>query len=252
MTKLVAILNFTPDSFSDGGRYSSVSAALAQIEQFIADGADIIDIGAESTRPGATPLSAEEEAQRLAPLFAELVVQGAQFSLDTRHAENAKRALDMGFQWINDVSGFSDDAMIDAVRPYGCHVVMMHSLTVPADKHVTLPAETDVINMLLGWSQKQVARLEKKGIRRFRIIMDPGVGFGKTAAQSGQIIERIMDLKNAGLPLLVGHSRKSFLGEGDRDRATLAVSRQLIGKDVAYLRVHDVAAHRRLLEEMHG
>ncbi len=252
MTQLVGILNFTPDSFSDGGRYISVADALAHIEQLIEDGADVIDIGAESTRPNATPLSAEEEAERLAPLFAELLVQGAQFSLDTRHAESAKLALDMGFQWINDVSGFADDAMIEAVKPYGCKLVMMHSLTVPADKNITLPAEADVVETLLYWSQKQVARLEKKGIRRFRMVMDPGLGFGKTSAQSGQIIERIIEMKNCGLPLFIGHSRKSFLGEGDRDASTLAVSRQMIGKGVEYLRVHDVAAHRALLEEMHG
>lgn len=249
MTQLVGILNYTPDSFSDGGRYNAVDAALAHIDQLIMDSADIIDIGAESTRPGATPLTAEEEWERLSPLFDALTPEGAIFSLDTRHAENAQRALDKGFHWINDVSGFADDAMIEVVKPYGCKLVMMHSLTIPADKNVTLPADADVIDVLLKWSQKQVARLEKKGIRRHHLIMDPGLGFGKTAAQSGQIIERIIELKACGLPLFIGHSRKSFLGEGDRDAGTLAVSRQLISKDIEYLRVHDVAAHRALLEE---
>ena len=166
-------------------------------------------------------------------------------------------------------------------------------MTVTARVHnhsITLPADVDVIETLLHWSQKQVARLEKKGIRRHRLIFDPGLGFGKTSAQSGQIIERVIEIKNCGLPLFIGHSRKSFLrpspleGEGrvggseagsnatnnflaattplpnplpqgERgflDAATLAVSRQLIGKGVKYLRVHDVAAHRVLLEEMHG
>lgn len=252
MTQLAGIVNMTPDSFSDGGKYDSAEAALLHIEQLIGDGADIIDIGAESTRPGATLLSAEEEWQRLQPLMEALDVGGAIFSLDTRHPENAVRALDKGFYWINDVSGFKNPAMVEAIRPYDCKLVMMHSLGVPADKSVTLPEDADVIELLLEWTKKQVAWLEKKGIRKHRIIIDPGIGFGKTARQSGQIVERFIELKACGLPILIGHSRKSFLGEGDRDAGTLAVSRQLVAKDVDYLRVHDVAAHRELLEFMHG
>jgi dihydropteroate synthase len=252
MTKLAGIVNVTPDSFSDGGQYTDTHSALAHIEQLIEDGADIIDIGAESTRPGATALSAEQEWERLSPLFEGLNVSGAIFSLDTRHAENARRALDIGFHWINDVSGFKDNAMIETVKLYGCQLVMMHSLTVPADKNVTLPEDADVIDALLKWSQANVARLERAGIRRHRIIMDPGLGFGKTARQSGQIIERFIELKACKLPILIGHSRKSFLGAGDRDAGTLAVSRQLIAKGVDYLRVHDVAAHVELLERNYG
>lgn len=252
MTQLIGILNLTPDSFSDGGRFNAVEQALARIDELIMDGADVIDIGAESTRPGATALSAGEEWERLAPVLEAMTVSGAVFSLDTRHAENARRAIDLGFHWINDVSGLADDAMIEAVKPYGCKLVMMHSLSVPADKTITLPVEADVIETLLAWSKKQVVRLEKKGIRKFHVIMDPGLGFGKTAAQSGQVIERIIELKACGLPLLIGHSRKSFLGEGDRDAKTLAVSRQLIGKGIDYLRVHDIKAHRALCEEMNG
>ncbi len=252
MTRLVGIVNITPDSFSDGGRYHGVDAAIAHIEQLIEDGADVIDIGAESTRPGATPLSVGEEWARLAPLFEIFSPSGAVFSLDTRHAENAKRALDIGFHWINDVSGAADDAMIEAVKPYGGKLVVMHSLSVPADKNITVPEDADVVETLLAWAQKQVVRLEKKGLRRHHLIFDPGLGFGKTSAQSGQIIERFIELKACGLPLLIGHSRKSFLGEGDKDAKTLAVSRQLIGKGVDYVRVHDVAAHRELLEAMHG
>lgn len=242
----------TPDSFSDGGKYDSVKAALQHIEQLIEDGADVIDIGAESTRPGATALSAEDEWQRLEPLMETLDVGGAIFSLDTRHPENAARALDKGFYWINDVSGLRNTPMLDAVKHYDCKLVMMHSLSVPADKNVILPDDADVIETLLEWSKKHVAWLERHGIRRHRLIMDPGLGFGKNARQSGQVIERFIELKACGLPILIGHSRKSFLGEGDRDAGTLAVSRQLIGKDVEYLRVHDVAAHRELLEFMHG
>jgi len=252
MTKIAGILNFTPDSFSDGGKFASVPTALARIEEMVEEGADIIDIGAESTRPGAAALSASEEWERLEPLMQELTMSGAIYSIDTRHAENAARALDLGFYWINDVSGFKDQKMIEVVKPYDCKLVMMHSLTVPADKNVTIPEDADVIETLLDWCKSHLSRLERAGIRKHRLIMDPGIGFGKTLKQSGQIIERVTELKACGLPMLIGHSRKSFLGEGDKDAKTLAVSRHMIGKDVEYLRVHDVAGHVALRGQLYG
>jgi len=245
MTRLMGIVNFTPDSFSDGGKYNAVESALNHIDQLIQDGAHIIDIGAESTRPGAAALSAEEEWERLAPLFAALDISQSIFSLDTRHPENAKRALDKGFHWINDVSGFQDDAMIEAVKTSNCKLVVMHSLSVPADKNKVLPEDCDVIETLTQWIEKSSGELLASGIGKDRIIFDPGLGFGKTATQSWEIIERINELKNAGFPLLIGHSRKSFLG-AERDMNTLAVSKQLMVAGVEYLRVHDVRAHRGL------
>jgi dihydropteroate synthase len=247
MTKLVGILNLTPDSFSDGGRLPDARAQVAALETLIGQGADVVDIGAESTRPGATPLTADEEWQRLSPFFAALTPShiAHPLSLDTRHAINAKRALDKGFAWINDVSGFADPAMVAAVAGYDCKKVVMHSLTVPASKDVTLPEGADAVALLISWVRDVSSRLMGD------IIIDPGLGFGKTRAQNWHIVEHIGVLQSLGLPVLIGHSRKSFLG-GERDEATLALSRKLIQKRVDYLRVHDVPAHRALLRDSHG
>lgn len=238
-TKLVGILNLTPDSFSDGGQYNG-NAAIARLEELIESGADVVDIGAESTRPNATPLSAEDEWARLSPFFAALTPHHIHtvLSLDTRHADNAKRALDKGFKWINDVSGFQDKLMREAVSGADCTCVAMHSLTVPADKNITLPEGSDVIAELKKWAHS----LELAG----QVILDPGIGFGKTAAQSWDIIHRADELKALGFPILIGHSRKSFL-PGEKDAATLELSKKLIAAGVDYLRVHDIAAHKKLL-----
>ncbi|NBX02754.1 MAG: dihydropteroate synthase [Alphaproteobacteria bacterium] len=251
MTKLMGIVNVTPDSFSDGGNAFATEDALAAIEKLIADGADIIDIGAESTRPDATPLSQEEEWERLdglfllLPKFAGKVV----FSLDTRHAKTAKKAVSYGMPIINDVSGFSDPEMVKAVRNSSCKLVVMHSLSVPADKSIVLPENVDVVAEVLAWGRERIAALEAAGIARERIIFDPGIGFGKTAPQSLALVNGIERFAELGVPLLVGHSRKSFLAgiAPDRDEATLAVSGYLALKKVDILRVHDVAAHRALV-----
>jgi len=258
-TRLVAILNITPDSFSDGGVFFKPDDALAAIARLITEGADVIDIGAESTRPGATPLSAEEEWARLEPVLSQIPRFAADtiaFSLDTRHADNARKALGYGVHWINDVSGFADASMVDAVKSSRCKLVVMHSLTVPADKSVVLPESADVVEELLRFARVRLQKLEKSGISRDRMIFDPGIGFGKTAKQSLDILRRIEEFNVLGVPLLVGHSRKSFLSEYhagvsmSRDEATLEVSQLLMKQGVAYLRVHDVVAHTLLREEM--
>lgn len=253
MTKLVGILNITPDSFSDGGQHEDAKLAIARLERLFEEGADMVDIGAESTRPGATPLSAEEEWRRLEPLFAQLKPYHTYppLSLDTRHAANAKRALDTGFTIINDVSGFAQQDMINTIRGYNAGLVMMHSLSVPADKNVTLPDDADVMQTLIDWADAQKQRLETAGIDGARIIFDPGIGFGKTAAQSLHILENIRLFASLDMPLYVGHSRKSCLGE-DRDMATLQWSEKLMAAEVDYLRVHDIAAHKALQERMGG
>lgn len=244
MTKLVGILNLTPDSFSDGGKLANASEQIAALERLIEEGADVIDIGAESTRPGATPLSAAEEWQRLIPFFAALEMHhlSVPLSLDTRHPENAKRALDKGFSWINDVSGYTHGGMLDAVGGYDCTLVAMHSLSIPADKNITLAEDADVTSVLANWMLQMCEKLAGKNI-----ILDPGIGFGKTPAQSWHIIEHIDALQALGIPLLIGHSRKSFLATVDRDAATISVSRGLIAKNIDYLRVHDVKSHKALL-----
>ena len=253
-TKLMGVVNVTPDSFSDGGKFLALANALAQISQLVADGADIIDLGAESTRPGALPVTAQQEWERLEPVLQQALARfgsRVHFSVDTRHAETARRALQTGNVWINDVTGFADPAMRAAVRDSDGMLVMMHSLTVPANPAVTLSEQEDIIAQLVMFARERIALLEREGISRQRMIFDPGIGFGKTAAQSRRIMESIALLKEAGVALLIGHSRKSFLGLADaslpmRDAATREWSAKLIAQGVDYLRVHDVAGHKQL------
>lgn len=256
MTKLVGILNLTPDSFSDGGQYADAGAIRAAALRMAEAGAAVIDVGAESTRPGATPLSPEQEWARLEPFFVEalpaLRKHPVEISIDTRHPETATRALSHGVDWINDVSGNAHPDMADAVRRASCRLVLMHSLGVPADPAVTLPEEADPVHTLLQWAEREIQVLAARGIGRERIIFDPGIGFGKTMEQSWEIVRRMEEFRPLGLPLLAGHSRKSFLrrvsdnpAEG-RDDATLAVSAYLAARGVDYLRVHAVARHAEM------
>lgn len=251
MSKIVGIINVTPDSFSDGGACFDADFALEAIAKLIEDGADVIDIGAESTRPGATPVTAAEEWQRLEPVLKLLPQFGKKviFSVDTRHGETARRALDAGVHWINDVSGFSDPAMIAAVKASDCKLVVMHSLGVPADKKIVM-TEPDVTEALLQWAKARIEMLQANGIKKERIIFDPGIGFGKNAAQSLAILREVKRFKAFDLPILIGHSRKSFLHSSTKeegDYKTLAVSQYLAGQGVDYLRVHNVARHKQML-----
>lgn len=256
MTKLVGIVNITPDSFSDGGKFKTADDVIKAIEQLMADGADMIDIGAESTRPGATPLSAVEEWERLEPVMArlpELQNPFVKFSVDTRHAQTAQRALEAGVYMINDVSGFENVDMVNVVLQSRCPLIVMHSLGVPADKNVVMDESLDVVTEVMEQAGRKLQSLVEAGIKPQRLIFDPGIGFGKNTLQSLALIHRISELRELGVPLFVGHSRKSCLqavadNSGlSRDEATLTVSQHLIQQRVDYIRVHDVAAHRDLL-----
>lgn len=254
MTQLVGILNLTPDSFSDGGL---ITDAIARIDVMLQAGADVIDIGAESTRPAATPLSAEEEWQRLAPVLQQAVnavhAAGKCVSLDSYHPETARKALSMGVDWINDVGGLHDTAMLAAVRGSECKLVLMHSLGVPANPAQHLPDECEPVSYLVDWFTRRIEELAEAGIAPGRLVIDPGIGFGKTARQSLQLVLEAERFIALGLPVLVGHSRKSFLSlfadvpAAQRDPLTLAFSAMLIQRGADYLRVHDVAAHKALL-----
>lgn len=257
MTQLVGILNITPDSFSDGGLYSDPDASVGRIYELIEQGADIIDIGAESTRPNATALNAEQEWGRFKPLceaitsFDKLPVG---ISIDSRHYETIGRVLPYGISVINDVSGFASDDMIRLAAGSQCDLVVMHSLSIPADPNHILPEEQNPVAAVLAFAEKRITALVDAGIAKERIIFDPGIGFGKNAEQSIELIRHIDAFSCLGVRLYVGHSRKSFLqkwgGEvSDKDALTLKVSRFLIDKNVDYLRVHDVAAHKTLLTE---
>lgn len=254
MTKIVAIVNITPDSFSDGGQLCDSKSVLTYIAAQIEAGADVVDIGAESTRPGATLLTPEEEWQRLAELLptARRAFPGVTLSLDTRHNQTAHKALNEGIDWINDVSGASH--MLEAIAGSKCHYVAMHSLSVPPKSNETLPANADVIQIISDWAKKKMDEASKAGIAKERLILDPGIGFGKTAAQNWTLLRNMKALKHTtGVAWLAGHSRKSFFGKVDdgsaltRDLETHIVSAYLASSGIDFLRVHNVAGTKRAI-----
>ncbi|HKX73544.1 MAG TPA: dihydropteroate synthase [Candidatus Saccharimonadales bacterium] len=246
MVKLVGILNITPDSFSDGGKFVDPAAALAQAEQLFKDGASLVDVGAESTRPGATPLTADEEWARLEPVLGELVRRyPGKISLDTYHPETAERALALGDVIINDVTGMNNPAMVDVVARHRARCIVSHlpSTDVQAAHYQQLIDDIEIVkNDLLA----KLALLGDRGLPPENIILDPGIGFGKTSGLNGALLSfaRLVP----GHDVMVGYSRKRFLGE---DRMLLGpnlkAGRTAIASGAAYIRVHDVAGHNQLL-----
>ncbi|MDB2414857.1 dihydropteroate synthase [Rickettsiales bacterium] len=256
--KLAAILNLTPDSFSDGGKYISKESIIARVVSLIEEGADIIDIGAESTRPGAIPLSAKQEWERLSPYLSEIInickKRNIITSLDSYHPENVKKAIELGIDWINDVTGLDNPDMVDVLKDNDVKIVIMHNLGVPADKSNVISEDKDPIDVILNWTQNKLKELHKSNISSSRLILDPGIGFGKNAKQSLEILDNAEKLLLAGLPVFIGHSRKSFLFSNaenisiaQRDAKTIDISLRLYAKNIDYLRVHDIAGHRKAL-----
>lgn len=258
--KLVGIINLSPDSFSNKEPIKDTQALLAQLKVMQTAGVEVVDIGAESTRPKAVPLTAEEEWERLAP-FLPLICQfkadhGLRVSLDTRHAATAERAIALGVDWINDVSGCHTEAMQTLLAKTMVEVVVMHSLTVPVDPSVVLPETEDPIMLLQDWAKTIVTELMRRGIATERIILDPGIGFGKTAKQSLAILQQVTKLKFSipKVRWLVGHSRKSFFSlitshpPEERDLETYVASLWLAMQGVDYLRVHNIEGHTRFFK----
>lgn len=254
-TRIMGIVNLTPDSFSDGGKYIGPDAAIAHMETLVEQGADILDIGAESTRPGARSLSFEEEWERLEPV---LSIAKSRFphtiiSVDTRNASTAAHAIDVGVDWINDVAGGQDPQMLAVIRAASCKYVVMHSLSVPADPSKVLPEGVDAVMTVRSWAERSLQNLYDAGIDATRVIFDPGIGFGKTAEQSWSLLRAVSDLVDLPSPLLVGHSRKSFFKSvaeqdaAERDMETHMVSAWLARHGVSYLRVHDVPGTKRAI-----
>lgn len=253
---MVGIINVTPDSFSDGGLALSPEAAVERARELSEEGAHVLDIGAESTRPHAQLLTAEEEWARLGPALAAIGKALPSFktkpllSVDTRHGETAERALVFGVDWVNDVMGLESAFMKEVLRKSSCRVVIMHSLGVPASPHAVLPDDRSSIEFVHEWFKWKLGELEKMGLSTDRVIIDPGIGFGKTAEQSWEIIEKINRFDDLGCELLVGHSRKSFLSTitakaaAARDQETAKVSAHLGRCGVDYLRVHNVKVNR--------
>jgi 2-amino-4-hydroxy-6-hydroxymethyldihydropteridine diphosphokinase/dihydropteroate synthase len=249
---LMGILNITPDSFSDAGKFMSVPSALAQAEKLVSEGAEILDIGAESTRPGATPVLPETEWELLKPVLTAIKEQckhwafKPKISIDTRHFLVAERAMELGIDWINDVSGFVDPNMraLAVGSPVKC--VVMHNLGIPAQKNGVLASHPNICEQILDWTEQRFDELLDVGIDASQLIFDVGIGFGKTPQQSIFLLKNIEQFRRLNCPLLVGHSRKSFLNLitekpfPDRDFETAMVSYQLAAQGVNYLRVHNV------------
>ena len=247
VTSLVGVLNITPDSFSDGGLYVDPGVALDHAEQLFADGAYLVDVGAESTRPNATPLTPAEEWSRLEPVLPSLLERHpGRISLDTYHPETAERALKLGDLIINDITGMNNESMVDVVTHYGacCIISYLPNANPQAEMQdgILVDDEQVIVKGLLA----KEALLVEGGLSRDRIIVDPGIGFAKTPALCDRLLEfpRLMPDHQ----VMLGYSRKRFLGELRRElEPNLAAGRRAIAAGAAYIRVHDVAGHRQLL-----
>lgn len=244
---VMGILNVTPNSFFDGGRFFASEVALAHVRQMVADGCDIVDIGAESTRPGAKPVDEALEMARLDQVLAEMVTLEVPLSIDTTKAAVAARALSFGVVVVNDVWGLQKDPrMADAVAEAEAAVVIMHNR---AEKDESL----DIIADIRRFFERSLAIAAHAGIPKHRTILDVGIGFAKSSRQNREAILRLGELKDYGLPIMVGASRKKFLGSltGDGIEGTLAgslaVSLAAIVAGAAIVRVHDVAEHAAAL-----
>ena len=245
--QIMGILNVTPDSFSDGGRFLSSSDIAAQIDIMVNSGADIIDVGGESTRPFAEPVSIEDELSRVLPAI-RLIRQCSPIpiSIDTTKAEVARKSLDEGANIINDISAMRfDQDMISLVRETEVPVIIMHMQGTPSDMQVD-PHYGDVVDEIRDFFKERIAWAAENGVSEKRFIIDPGIGFGKTVEHNLSILRRVSEFSELGCPVLVGHSRKAFIGKllnrevDERDVASAAISALCAMKGVSILRVHDV------------
>ena len=251
----MGIVNVTPDSFSDGGRFVDRDRVEPHVAAMVEAGVHILDVGGESTRPGATPVDPATEWSRVGPVLGRLIERSAGrrlrplLSLDTRHPEVAEKGLALGVDIINDVGGLTSPAMVALARDSGRDWVAMHHVTVPADPEVTLPVDRDPYDAVEQWLRRRMDAWDAQGIDLGRIIFDPGIGFGKNRLQSLRLLRRAGEFRRHGLRVLVGHSRKSFMrsfsgkDEADDDLATLGASLHLSAQGVDIIRVHNVPLH---------
>lgn len=256
---IMGVINITPDSFSDGGNIKNNQDFENLIKQMDSSGTQIIDIGAESTRPGALFLTAEQEWTRLEPAlnfvknyFSNRLIKPL-ISVDTYKSEIAHRALEYNVDIINDVSGMSDNNMVSVLAGSKCQYILMHSLGLPPDPNAILPADSDPVKALKIWLEEKLIFLESHDIDSNRVIFDIGIGFGKSSNQSLELLERIDEFTQLPIRILVGHSRKSFMKDiakhqsveipSTRDAITLSFSYKLAKQGVDILRVHDFLTH---------
>ena len=245
--RVMGIVNVTPDSFSDGGRFGDASAAIRHAERLIEEGADLIDLGAESTRPGATPVSTEVEASRLMPVLAALRDAPVPISVDTMKAAVMAQALDAGASMINDVAGFASAASRRAVKTSDCALCVMHMQGTPQTMQVA-PHYDDVLAEVGRHLRERCDALIADGVPRERLVIDPGFGFGKALEHNLSLLGRLEELRALGFPILIGLSRKGMIGQitgrslDERLAGSLAAALVAIENGARIVRVHDVAA----------
>lgn len=247
-TRIMGIVNVTPDSFSDGGQHASTDAAIAHGLALVKAGADLLDVGGESTRPNAEPVSEDQELRRVVPVIEGLRASGVPLSIDTMKAGVAKRALAAGATLVNDVSGLRDDAMIDAIAAAGACACVMHMQGEPRTMQHA-PLYEDLTAEILEELEQTLQRAERRGLPRSRLWVDPGVGFGKTADHNVYLLQRAQEFRLLGVPVLFGVSRKGFIGKllGGKPANERAVASATIAGILAadgavdVVRVHDVA-----------
>jgi len=257
-SKIVGILNLTPDSFSDGGKYFDEQKALFYLEEMLMSGADIIDIGAESTRPNAQILNAQEEIARLENILPKLIFtiknfnkihhKNIQTSIDSYHLETIIFAHKIGVEIINDVSGLIDEKIVDYIAQNNLTAILMHNLAIHSNPELIVNRDLNVVDEIISWAHQKINYLTARKIQKSQLIFDPGIGFAKNSTQSIRILKNINAFRVLDLPIYVGHSKKSFLDtlnipsqpNLDRTAKTLILSQYLAQKNIEYLRVHDV------------
>ncbi len=249
---IVGIVNVTPDSFSDGGLCAEHDSAVAHALQLVADGAHLIDVGGESTRPGATPVPTDEELRRVVPVIETLAAKGIPVSIDTRRATVASAAIAAGALVVNDVSGLRDPAMIEVVASANVPAIVMHAPSADMAETHLHAGYTDVIATVLAFLEQQIAVARAGGVAE--VVVDPGIGFGKSLDENVTILRRLEQFSGLGCPVLVGASRKRFLGTlsgidhpQDRDAASIAAHLIAVQRGARAIRVHDVAGHVQAL-----
>lgn len=251
---LMGIVNVTPDSFYDGGQFTNSTTAIQHAKKLIADGADIIDIGGESTRPGAAPVSIDEEIKRVIPLIQELHDCGKIISIDTRHAAVMQVACQAGATMINDITALTHDpASMDVAKNSGAEIVLMHMQGTPQTMQIN-PQYTDVVEEIYAYLAERMNACVQSGIAQDKIILDPGIGFGKKLSHNLELLKNINRFQDLGCRILIGVSRKSFIGKlggdippSDRLPGSLAAAIHAAQNGAHILRVHDVAETKQAL-----
>jgi dihydropteroate synthase len=247
--RIMGIVNVTPDSFSDGGEWFERDAAIAHGRSLADEGAAILDVGGESTRPFADPVPADEELRRVLPVVEALAGSGVQVSVDTMKLEVARAAIQAGATFVNDVTAFRHEpAMAALVAEHGCDCCLMHMLGEPRTMQVD-PRYDDVVSEVKAFLEQRAAFAVAEGIAEERIVLDPGIGFGKTVDHNLELLDRLGEIVALGFPVLLGTSRKAFLGrlagrEDPHERVSATVATNVLGleRGASVFRVHDVAA----------